>query len=383
MQTSKNPGLGRVAIVIAVAVFLAGCGPNRPDKPIDKGPPATVVTVAPVRLTNWDRTVSIVGNLYPKDSATVAAEVDGTVERTLVDFGDRVQAGQNLALIDTSSYEALAEQSSGNLAKAEATLVNARQSFGRLEELRRTGIASPSDYDQAKAALDQAAAEVKAAKGADGVAKLNLTRSAVKAPFDGAIAQRIASKGDYVKVGASLFEMVNDAVLKFIFQVPERYGSFVTKKLPVSFSVDNYAGETFTGSVHLISPSVSTASRAFNVGALVTNTDLRLKANTFGRGSLVLQKGVPTLVVPLDSIVSFAGVTKVFTVENGVARSRPVVVGRIQDGLQEITEGLKEGESVIVTGQNRLSDGAAVTLQSPVPNGTEKPPGVARKESRG
>lgn len=372
--------IGLLATTIGLAA--SGCKPSEAAKPADTGQQATVVTVTPVRMTNWDRTVSIIGNLYPKDDATIAAEVDGTVERTLVDFGDRVKAGQDLAFIDTASYKALAEQSAGNLAKAEASLLNAKQNFARSEELKRAGIASASDYDQAKAALDQSEAEVKAAKGGHGVAQLNLNRSGVQAPFDGAIAQRVVGKGDYVKAGAPLFEMVNDAVLKFIFQVPERYGSLVEKKLPVSFSVDNYPGEIFTGSVYLISPSVTTASRAFSVGALVTNTNFRLKANTFGRGSLVLQRGVPTVVVPLEAVVTFAGVTKVFIVENNAARSRQVSVGRIQGGLQEITEGLKDGGSVIVTGQNRLSDGAAVTLLAPISSAAAgKPAGAAQKEA--
>lgn len=368
-------------LAAALGLVVPGCKRGEAINPAGKGPQATVVTVAQVQNTNWDKTVSIIGNLYPKDSATLAAEVDGSVERTLVDFGDRVMAGQDLAFIDTASYKAGVEQSAGNLAKAEAALINAKQNFARAEGLQRAGIASASDYDQSRAQLDQAEAEVKAVKGAHGVAQLNLNRSTVKAPFDGAIAQRIVGKGDYVKIAAPLFEMVNDAVLKFIFQVPERYGSFVEKRLPVRFSVDNYPGETFTGSVYLISPSVSTSSRAFGVGALVTNTNFRLKANTFGRGMLVLQKNVSTVVVPLEAVVSFAGVTKVFVIEDSVARSRPVNPGRIQNGLQEIIAGLKAGETVIVTGQNRLSDGAAVLLQTPVSVTGDKPAAGAQKES--
>jgi membrane fusion protein (multidrug efflux system) len=327
-------------------------------------PEPTPVTVAAVTNVAWDRTVSIVGTLYPKDEAAIASQVEGQVERTLVDFGDRVRTNQDLAFIDTASYEAQLEQAKGNLAKAEANFANAKQNFERTQSLLKQKIASQSDFDQAKAQLDQWDAEVRAARGAEGVARLNLQRSRVQAPFEGAISQRIVGRGDYVKTGSLLFTLVNDAVLKFIFQVPERYGSYVEKKLPVKFNVDNYPGETFTGSVYLISPSVGTSSRSFGVGALVTNTDFRLKASTFARGSLVLERGVPTPVVPLDAVVSFAGVTKVFVVENNVARSREVTVGRIREGLQEIVSGVTNGMMVAVTGQNRLTDGAAVAIQT-------------------
>jgi membrane fusion protein (multidrug efflux system) len=128
--------------------------------------------------------------------------------------------------------------------------------------------------------------------------------------------------------------------------------------------VDNYPGERFTGSVYLISPSVSTVTRAFNVGALVTNAEFRLKANTFARGVLVLERGVPTPVVPLEAVVSFAGVTKVFRVQDGKAESRAVKAGRIRDGLQEIVEGVNLGDQVVVTGTTKLTDGMSVIIQA-------------------
>ena len=130
----------------------------------------------------------------------------------------------------------------------------------------------------------------------------------------------------------------------------------------VRFQVDNYPGETFEGRVFLISPSVNTASRAFSVGALVTNTNFRLKANTFARGTLVLETGVPTPVVPVESVINYAGVTRVFLVDGSAARGRAVKVGRIVDGLQEVLEGLKGGEMVVTGGQGKLVDGAAVAL---------------------
>src|ERR1051325_210489 len=262
---------------------------------------ATPVTVTAVTNVAWDKTTAIIGTLYAKDEAIIAAQVEGMVERTLVDFGDRVRSNQSLAFIDTASYEAQLQQTKGALAKAEANYTNAVQNFARVEELKKKGIASASDFDQARAQLGEWEAEVKAARGTEGVAQLNVERSQVRAPYDGAISQRVVGRGDYVKPGSPLFNIVSDGVLKFIFQVPERYASYVEKKLPVSFSVDNYPGEAFTGTTYLISPAVSMASRAFGVGALVTNTDFRLKANTFARGTLVLERGVPTPVVPIEA----------------------------------------------------------------------------------
>jgi len=358
-------------LIVSALVVLTGCSKSSTAvKPMADG--GIPVAVAPVESVLLDRSISIIGTLFAKDEATIGAQVEGQVEKTRVDFGDRVTTGQELALIDTTSYEALARQSAANVARTKASALNAEQNLKRIQDLQKDKISSASELDKAVADAEQARAEVKSAEAADAIAQLNLERSHVRAPFDAAVADRIASAGDYLKIGAPLFRVVNDSVLKFIFQVPERNSSFVTKKLPVQFSVDNYPGETFTGSVYLISPSVSTASRAFGVGALVTNTNFRLKANTFARGSLTLERAVPTPVIPLEAIVTFAGVTKVFVVEGNKAHARAVKVGRIQEGQQEILEGLKAGESVVVSGQSKLSDGAAVVMQTTAAAGEAK-----------
>lgn len=365
-------------LLVSAACQREAAGPSK-----DRRSETVPVTVATVTNVAWDKTVSITGTLYPKDEATLGAQVEGSVEQTLVDFGDRIRSNQDLAFIDTGSYEAQLEQAAGNLAKAEANFANARQNFDRVQQLKKNGIASDSDYDQAKAQLNQWEAEVKAARGVVAVAQLNLDRSRVKAPFDGAVSLRIVGRGDFVRTGSPLFNVVNDAVLKFIFPVPERYGSFVQKGLTVTFGVDNYPNERFTGSVYLISPAVTLSSRAFNVGALVTNTNFRLKANTFGRGTLVLERGVPTPVVPLEAVVSLAGVSKVFVVEANAARSRSIAAGRIRDGMQEIVTGLTVGETIVVSGQNHLSDGAKVVIQSADPTKLAAESASARQATSG
>ena len=344
------------------ALLLASCSKSGDGKLQGNSSEAAPVKIARVELIPLDRSLTIVGTLFAKDEATIGAQVEGQVEKTRVDFGDRVTTGQELALIDTTSYEAQARQSAANVTKAKASALNAEQNLKRVRDLQKDKISSASELDKAVADAGQTRAEVKAAEAADAIAQLNLERSHVRAPFDAAVAERIASAGDYMKIGSPLFRIVNDAVLKFIFQVPERSASFVTKKLPVQFSVDNYPGEVFTGSVYLISPSVSTASRAFSVGALVTNTNLRLKANTFGRGTLVLEHNVSTPTIPLEAVVSFAGVTKVFVVEGDIVHARSVKMGRIQNGRQEILEGLKAGEQVVVSGQSKLYEGVIVRV---------------------
>ncbi len=327
------------------------------------GGTAVTITVTAAELVPLDRTLPVVGTLFARDEAMLAAEVEGVVQKTGVEFGDRVKDGQEIALIDTDTYAALANQAAARLEQVRATAANADHELSRQLELQHTGIASPADLDTAKTADDNDRAAVAAADAAKRVAELDLAHSHVRAPFDGAVAERIATKGDFMQKGKPMFRLVNDATLKFIVQAPESYAADVQKELPVEFTVDAYPGEKFSGKVYLISPQVNATTRSFAFGALVPNEERRLKAGTFARGELIIRRGVPAIMIPLESAVGLSGVTRVFVVEGNVAKSRPVKLGRVKDGRQEVLSGLKAGELVVTSGQTKLSEGKTVVIR--------------------
>lgn len=358
----KRPWASLVLLVVSSLLLVQACSKAPAQKQDIARDDSVPVTVASVELVSLDRTLDVVGTLFPRNDATISAQVEGQVQKTSVDFGQHVAAAQELALIDTDSYDALATQAAATVSKAKANALNAEQSLKRVIELQQSKIASASDLDTATAAAEQARAEVKAAEAAEAIARLNVRRSRVIAPFEATISERIANTGDYVKTGAALFRLVQDTELKYILQVPEKFAAQVKPDQVVQLSVDAWPGEIFEGKVYLISPSVSTSTRSFNVGALVPNPERRLKSSSFARGQLILQRSVPTPVVPIDSILNFAGVTKVFVIENGVAHGRDISTGRIQNGRQEILEGLKPGESVAITGTTKLYENAKVRI---------------------
>jgi membrane fusion protein (multidrug efflux system) len=361
----------------AALCVCTGCGQSDAGKPKSAGPPAVPVTIAEVTMVTVDRTLPVVGTLLPKDEAAISAQVEGQVEKTLVDFGARVEAGQLLALIDTASYEAQAAQAAATLAKAQANQKNAERNLKRVLELQQEKISSASALDEATALAEQARAEIKAAEATGTIAELNLRRSRVVAPFSGSISERIVNTGDFMKVGSPLFRVVNDMELKYIIQAPERLAGQVKIGQLVRFDVDAFPGESFEGKVHLISPLVSTSTRSFNLGALVANPTRKLKASSFARGEILLEKDVSVATVPLEAVLNFAGVTKVFVIQGDVARSQEVKIGRILAGRQEIISGLRTGEKVAISGLTRLFENAKVRQLSVMPsaaeNGTNRP----------
>jgi RND family efflux transporter MFP subunit len=354
------------SLFLAASLALSGCGKEVVKAKVNRDE-SVPVQVAKVDTIELDRSIAVVGTLMARTEALIAAQVEGQLEKTLVDFGHQVTKGQEIAFIDTQSYEALVRQSTANLSKARASALNGEQSLRRVQELQTSKISSASELDSAVAASQQAAAEVESIQAADAIARLNLERSRVKAPFDGTVSERIATAGDYLKIASPLYRIVDDSELKYVIQAAESHAAQVRLGQLIRFTVDAWPGETFQGKVFLISPSVNTTTRSFNLGALVPNPDRRLKANTFARGELILEQAVLTPVVPLECIISFAGVTKVFTVVDGAARGKEVKLGRVRDGKQEILEGLKGGELVVTSGQTKLYEGAKVRLQPVTP----------------
>ena len=375
----------RLLVLLSAALLLtAGCGKTDGTSKKKGGNAAVAVTIAEVVSEPVDKVLPVVGTLLAKDEATISAQVEGQVEKTMVDFGARVEAGQELALIDTAAYQVQAAQAAAVLAKARANEKNAERNLKRVIELQVDKISSVSQMDDATAQAELARAEIKAAEATGAVAELNLRRSRVVAAFPGSVSERLVTMGDFMRVGSPLFRMVNDTELRYMMQAPERYAGQVKLGQMVRFSVDAFPGENFEGTVYLVSPAVSASTRSFNVAALVSNTSRKLKASSFARGELLIEKAVPTPMIPMEAVINFAGVTKVFVIEGDGAHSREVKTGRILGGRQEILSGLNSGEKVAVTGTTRLFEGAKVRLLAPEPAVTvpAKAAGVTSQEAQ-
>jgi RND family efflux transporter MFP subunit len=333
-------------LVAALALLLVSCGPAADPKTSRPEAAPRAVRVAHAELRPMERTVQVVGTLAARDEATVAAQVAGQLERIPVDLGDRVTTGQELALIDTAAYDALVRQSAANLARVQASAANATQNLQRVQDLRRENIASTSDLDQSVAEAARTRADVKAVEAADAIARLNLERSRVRAPFDGTIAQRLATVGDYVAVGAPIVRLVKLDPLRLRLDVPERESSAVRPGQDVRLGVE---GDTnvYTGRLARIAPAIRQSDRMLPVEADVPNPG-SLRAGLFARAQIVTHPREESLSIPAQALLTFAGIEKVVVRQDGKAAERTVTTGRRGTDWVEITSGLKAGEAVVL-----------------------------------
>lgn len=313
--------------------------------------PATVpIKAGEVVSKSVDRSVEFSGSLASPEDATLGAEVEGKVVELLADLGDPVSKGQVLARINPDQYLFLKTQAETALAQAESNLK-------RAEELAKQNIVSASALDEARTNAARALAD------AD-LAKKRYRDTEVRAPFPGAIAKRLVSTGEYLKVGQPVFQLVMTNPLKLSGEVPERYLGAVKAGSAVSLALDAFPGRSFEGRVTRVAPAVNPQSRSFTVEARVQNPKGLLKPGVFASARVNTGTEQGALAVPEAAVTAFAGITKVYVVEGGLVHERPVEIERrLPGGLAVVRgAGLKAGQKVAVSGLSRLAEGVAVTV---------------------
>jgi RND family efflux transporter MFP subunit len=341
--------LGCPRLVLLGAVFaalLVSCGKPARAKTGRAEIAPRPVRVGRVELRPMERALHVVGTLGARDEATVAAQVAGQIEKSHVDLGDRVAAGQELVAIDLRAYEALVGQAAANLARAQASAALATQNLKRAQDLQQQQIASPSDLDQAVAEAARMQAEVQAAAAADVLARLNLERSRVRAPFAGAVAQRLVAVGDYAAVGLPIVRLVKIDPLRLRLEVPERESVAVRVGQDVRLDVE---GDTnrYTGRLARLAPAIRQADRMLQVEADIPNPGT-LRAGLFVRAQIVVQSDEAALSVPAKALVTFAGIEKVVVFQDGKATEKTVTTGRRSADWVEVVAGLSAGEAVVL-----------------------------------
>jgi len=404
----------------AVVIVCCALGCNRDDASAAAGDERKqdpiAVTVTPAIVAPVQRSVEITGTLFGDEEATVSAKVPGRIVSILHDVGDRTAAAQPLAQIDKTDYELAVAQKQmamqASLAKlglaempdesfdlnkvptverARLQSANAQQKFARGQKIfeQNTPGISEQDYADLKTAFEVAKsnyevelltarallADARAARSDLQLETQKLRDTTIRAPEAAAttqsltnpapsqyaIATRLVSIGEYVREGTPLFRLVADNPVKYRAQVPEKFLSQVKTGQSVRVQVAAYP-EIFQGSVSRISPQVDRTSRTFEVEMLLPNPTGKLQPGSFATGHILTSVQQDVTFVPMNALVTFAGVTKVYAVADGKAVEKTIETGqRVGDNI-EVIRGLSGVVPVIIEGKNRLATGTPVTV---------------------
>lgn len=320
-------------------------------QPARAGAPSGVrVEVSPARLESMPRSVSAVGTLRARDSVVLRSEITGRITEIHIDEGAKVEKDQVVLRLDDSVARAQLQQ-------AEANLALAISQDRRASELTRQGFIS-------KQARDEAASQLQVQRAAVALAKAQLQKTTIVAPFDGLIGLRNVSVGDYVGPGDTLVPIESVDPLQVDFRIPEQYLPLVQPGLKLLLTFDALPGQVREGEVGAISPSIDVGGRSMLLRANVGNADDALRPGMFARVELRFADD-RVLTVPETALVPSGEDRFVYRVVNGTVERLNVRIGQRRSGRIEIVSGLSEGDEVVVAGLQKVSDGASVVVDRP------------------
>lgn len=345
------------------AIALAGCHqPAAAEVDNKTGPVPIAIAVAVAHQQSLDRTAEVQGALFPREHAVMSSEVEGRVAQVVADFGDKVTAGQVMLKINPREYELRVETAQAALDQARAKFANSSARYNRARTLKESGSISAEQFDQIGSQMRVDQADTESAQEALAMARKKLGDTEIKAPFGGSVQKRMVSLGEYVSPGKEIYELIATDPIKLRCPMPERFVPLARVGMPVKLAIDADQGASYTGKITRIAPALDESSRTLLIEAEVANPDGALKPGFFAHVTMDLGHD-RALFVPTAAVLRYAGVARVFIVEQGVVRAREVTTGSVVGDQTEITGGLKEGDHVAVSDVDRLADGTAVVAK--------------------
>lgn len=360
---------------LALATFpLAACGSHVESEgaPMQTAAGSPKVEAVEARLETLAVTAAAVGSLAAESTAELRTETAGVVARIPVAEGASVTRGQTLVVLDDDELAAEAAAAEAALERAETEAANLEARRERNRGLLAAGAISPQAFDDIRTEADAARARVAEAEAMLRLVRRRLAKSVIRAPFAGRVGARDFHVGDYLEVGDRLMGLVDDDPLDVEFSLPERFVDRVEPGASVTVSLRDggrsegagTAAGTVSGTITFFAPEVDRGSRTFLLKAEVPNPDGVLRPGQFVGVEVVLERREDAVVVPEEAIVPRGGTNFVFVVDGGTARRVEVVLGARQRGRVEIASGVEPGQRVVVAGQQRIDDGAAVEVSS-------------------
>ncbi|MDZ7805260.1 efflux RND transporter periplasmic adaptor subunit [Thiohalophilus sp.] len=344
---------------------------------------ALPVEVAEVRRGPMQMQRTFSGTLQARAQFVVAPKISGRVKKLYVDLADSITRGQVVAELDDEEYqqavaraEAELEVARANLEAAKSALEIARRELARVDQLRKQGLTTDTQYDVAKANQLAKQAEVEVARAnlrkAESVletSRIQLGYTRVRAEWSEGqelrvVGERYVDEGDTVSANAALLRVVEPAPLLAVIQVTEGGYAHLQAGQPATLTTAAYPGESFAARIERIAPVFSEATRQARVELRVENPDHKLKPGMFIRTTIALQEFNQAISVPELALTVREGEQGVFVLNEQAQQVRwqPVTADFRQDDWRRILEPADLRGRVVTLGQQFLDDGAAVRV---------------------
>ena len=314
-------------------------------KKVEEGVPVKVSEVALGPISDY---VQHTSTIEAEEAIDVYAQATGLVRQVLVEEGERVTAGQILVRLVDEELRLGADEARVNYQKLE-------NSFQRAQGMYDRNLLSREDYEQQKFTLEEA-------KIRWDRAKLNLAHASVRSPVDGVVAERVVKLGDRISPSMRLYGIVDLKSLIAHVHVPGRDMRYISSGQLAEVSTDFLPDETFEGRVERISPVVDAGSGTFKVTLELNDPTNRLRPGMFITAHIVTSTHEAAVLVPKKAIIYDDGFPHIFVVNDSTATRVRLDVGFEDSQHLEVLDGTKEGDRIVVVGQNGLKDQAKIRV---------------------
>ncbi len=366
----------RARVTIVLAVFLAAAGCSKSDEAVMKkpGPVQTVkgVGVESVKSASIPDLLEVVGTVRARTSAVVSTRIPGTIAVLKVREGDRVRKGQLLLQLDAQENQAGALSAAAAVDDAQrgrdealARKRLADTTFDRYQKLFSEQAVSRQEFDVkqtekelAGQGVSRAEARLKQAQEGSKAASTMADYTKIVAPISGIITSKQADLGASVFPAQPLMTLEDEGNYQLELAIPESMIAKIKSGTAVQVTLDAI-GATFAARIAEIVPTSDPASRTYTAKVALTQKGLR--SGMFGRGAIALGSSMNGILVPKKSIIERGALTSVCVVDStNIVRMRLVKVGKAVGDTVEILSGLSDGERLVVSGVEKVTEGVRV-----------------------
>lgn len=351
---------------LTVAAMALGACEQEPPEVVEQIRAIKTITVA-------DRSGGQVrrfpGLVEAVDTSGISFEVAGNTREVKVNVGDRVTSGQVLATLDETPFKLNVEAAEAEVGKAKASLAEKQNEFDRQKTLYSKEWVSKAAFDQALAARDSRTNQVAFAVSKLNLARRDLEKTALVAPFDGVIANKFVDPFQEVARGEKVFEVYAEGAMEVVISVPETAIGDIHLGLPAEVGFPIEGTKSLKGRVSEIG-SVATEANAFPIKVALIDPPAKVLPGMTAEALLILgdQSDAASYLVPLTAIIPGEqpkhGYVFVYDPETATVRKNAIQGGGVRDDRIVIVEGLEAGEIIAVAGVSFLRDGQKVKLMA-------------------
>lgn len=352
-------------------------------------PPVTVVTAKAERKPTPVR-LDATGTVQTLSTVTIKARVDSQIIDVPVQDGGMVNKGDVLFKLDSRQIEALIKQAEANISKDKSTLIQVEADLVRAEALAKRDFATDQRLETARALVGSTRATIRANEAFLENLNVQLTFYTITAPISGRVGITALKAGNIAKQGdssASLTTINQITPIYVSFALPQRHLPEIREAMATGAGKVMATPQGFAkaaeGKLAVIDNTVDATTGTIPMRAVFDNPGELLWPGALCQVRVILRIEDDALVVPREAIQTGQNGTYLFTVSDGIARSKPVVVDRIVDNVAVLKSGIEGGETVVVDGQLILTDGARVVERGSARPGTPRPATTSQAGGQG